>query len=259
MNLITSFALTVAAVAAPREIFAPTSLAQDAKPAATAGSTATGVAKGRVLFDGEKPETKPLAIDPEKAKDCTHGGETLDTRDLSLLIGKENGIANVVVTIEVTDAKVKVPEAPIVLDQKKCAFEPHVMIVPAGATIDFKNSDATGHNVHVFPLKNDGFNQTVGAGSKYTAKFEKADKIQIKCDLHPWMNSWLIVTDSPYTAVTDADGKFSIAGLPPGEWKVTLWHEKLGKTSSTVKVGADGKVDALEFKIGEKKESSRRR
>ncbi|MCK6447671.1 MAG: carboxypeptidase regulatory-like domain-containing protein [Planctomycetes bacterium] len=251
LPLLTVFATTFQEAAAPRVLVA-------AEPA-TAQAAVTGTAKGRVRFEGEVPERKPLAIEPERAKGCTPEGESIDTKDESLLIGKENGIANVVLTVEVADVKAKAPEKPVLMDQKKCRFEPHVVVIPAGATVEFLNSDQAPHNVHIFPLKNEPFNQTVAVGAKHTATFPKTDKIQIKCDLHPWMKSWLIVTDTPFVAVTDADGNFEIAGLPPGEHKATLWHEELGKAQVTIAVGADGKVAPLEFKLSQPKKDGRAR
>jgi plastocyanin len=211
------------------------------------------------VLDGEKPELKPLSIDPEKAKGCTHEGEALDTADPSLVIGKDKGIRNVVVTVEVPGAKAKAPDKPIVFDQKKCAFEPHVLAVPAGSTIEFKNSDSISHNVHAYALKNDGFNQTVPAGGVHTAKFDQPDRVQIACDLHPWMRSYVYVCETPFFAVTDADGNFAISGLPSGEYKLTIWHERLGKGSATVKVAADGKVEPLELKLSDAKKADARR
>lgn len=226
---------------------------------AAAPFAVTGEAKGRIKFEGELPEIKPLAVEPERAKGCTREGEAIDTRNEGLLIGKDNGIANVVITVEVADAKAKVPEKPIVLDQKRCRFEPHVVVIPTGATVEFLNSDQTAHNVHAIALRNEGFNQTVAVGAKHTAKFDKPDKVQIKCDLHPWMMSWMIVSDSPFVAVTDADGAFSIPGLPPGEHKVTFWQEQLGKGQSTIKVDAEGKVEPLEFKMSQPKKDGKAR
>ncbi|MBM3989591.1 MAG: hypothetical protein FJ298_01140 [Planctomycetes bacterium] len=211
---------------------------------------------GKVLFDGEKPEVKPLAIDAAKSEGCG----TVDTQDQSLMIGANGGIANVVVTVEIAGATVKAPEKPIVLDQKTCRFDPHVVIVPVGTTVEYKNSDAISHNVHTYPSKNEGLNKMVGAGAMEIQKLEKEDRIEIKCDIHPWMNSWLIVANTNHYAVSGADGTFTIEGLPAGEHKAKFWHEKLGKAEATIKVDADGKVAPVEVKMSaEKKGSGRRR
>ena len=95
--------------------------------------------------------------------------------------------------------------------------------------LQFLNSDEVSHNIHIYPNKNDAFNKTVAPGSKEEVVLAKGDKIQVKCDIHTWMSAWIYVTDTPYSALSDADGSFSIGGLKPGKYKVELWHEMLGK------------------------------
>lgn len=224
-----------------------------------------GTFTGTVKFEGDKPEMKPLAIDAEKAKGCVKEGEKLDTADPSLVIDDKGGIANVVVTVDVVGADgkpaaVKPAEKTVVLDQKSCHFTSHVAVVPVGSTVDFANSDTIGHNVHVFANKNDGFNELIAAGSKKTSKLDKEERIEIKCDIHTWMNSWLVVANTNYYAVTGPDGSFKVEGLPAGEYNVTYWHEKLGKQTGKIKVGADGKTEPVEIKMGmEKKGGGRKR
>ncbi len=236
--------------------FEPTHFVVNANPPAP--GAVVGAAMGTVSFEGDKPDVEELEIVAQKAEGCVASG-TVDATDRSLLIGEGDGIANVVVMIEVKGAEVVVPEAPIVLDQRGCRFEPHVVAIPAGATVEFLNSDKVSHNVHLYPGKNDPFNGTVGAGSKAERVLEKEDKIRVKCDIHPWMESWVLVTETPYMAVTAADGSFSIPDLPPGEYKVEMWHEKLGKADTELTVAADGSSAPIEVKMGAAKKKSRGR
>lgn len=218
---------------------------------ATATGTVSIAGGTQVLFDGEKPEIKPLEIEASKQEGCGK----VDTRNESLILSEKGGIANVVVQVEVAGAKLVVPEKPIVLDQKTCRFEPHVMVVPAGVTVEYHNSDDVGHNVHTFAGKNDSINKTIQPHKFETQKLDKEDRIEIKCDIHPWMNSWLVVSSTPFYAVTDAEGAFKIEGLPAGEHKAKLWHEKLGKVDATIKVGEDGKVAPIDIKMSAEKKA----
>ncbi len=213
-----------------------------------------GDATGKVLLDGAKPETKPLAIETEKFPDCG----TIDTTNETAVVDDKGGIANVVVIVEVAGAEVKALEKPFLLDQKNCRFEPHVAVIPAGTTVEYLNSDKTSHNVHTFPSKNDGINKTVPAGGKEMQKLDKEDRIEIKCDIHPWMQSHLVVASSNFFAVTGKDGSFKISGLPAGEHKVKLWHEVFGKGDGKIVVDAEGNAAPVEFKLSaEKKKRGR--
>lgn len=217
---------------------------------------AAGTIKGRVVFDGKMEELKPLSISDEQAKGCCEGGKKVDATDRSMIVGKDNGLANVVVTVEVDGAKVEPKQVSI--DQKECRFEPHVMVVPVGTTVKFLNSDKIAHNVHTYASKNDSFNQTIAPGASHEQKLDKEDKVEIKCDIHPWMNSYLVVADTPHHAVTGPDGSFELPGLAPGEYKVEIWHEKLGKEKATAVVKEDGSSELVEIKLGEAKKKSRR-
>lgn len=213
-----------------------------------------GTVTGKVKFEGKKPEMKPLTITAEQAKGCCPDGKTVDNVDPTLVIGEGDGIANVVITVEVPGAELKAPTEPQHIDQKMCHFEPHVLVLPAGGKVVFLNSDAgVSHNVHTYANKNDSFNKTIAPGSKEEQTLAKGDKIEVKCDIHPWMSSWVYVAETPYFAVTKADGSFSIAGLKPGTYKGEAWHEKLGKKKIEITVNADGTCAPVEVVMGDKK------
>jgi plastocyanin len=214
---------------------------------------------GTVVFDGEKlPEVKPLEIAEAQAKDCTTG-EPVDATNRTLVIDeKTKGIYNCVVSVVVKDAEVKIPEEPIVLDQAQCRYEPHVILIPAGATVEYLNSDTISHNVHTYAVKNQAFNKIIPAGAKGSQKLEKPEAVQAKCDIHPWMTCYLFVTEHPFTAKTDTEGNFSIEGLAPGKYSIEIWHESLGKAKASVTIAEDGTSEAVSVKITEKKKKSGR-
>jgi plastocyanin len=222
-----------------------------------ASSVGDAKVTGHVKFDGKAPELKPLAITDEQAKGCCPSDKKVSSKDPSLMVDDKGGIANVVVSIEVAGAKLEVPADALHIDQHECSFEPHVQVVPAGGKLAFLNSDKVSHNVHTYAAKNDAFNQTIAPGSKEERVLAKGEKFQVKCDIHPWMSSWVFVSETPYYAITKADGSFEIKGLKPGTYKVELWHETLGKGKAEVVIKDDGTSEPLEIKMGEKKKSAK--
>jgi plastocyanin len=112
-----------------------------------------------------------------------------------------------------------------ILQQHK-RFEPHVLAVPAGSAVDFPNLDPFFHNV--FSMF-DGKRFDLGlyeAGASHNVVFDRPGVCFIFCNIHPEMSAVVVVTDSPYYAVSDKAGKFSIADVPPGRYLVSVWHER---------------------------------
>ena len=91
-----------------------------------------------------------------------------------------------------------------------------------------KNSDATLHNIHSMAKNNDQFNFAMPqvVKKKETVFNKVEDPFYIKCDVHPWMKTWVGVFDHPYYAVTDKNGNFKIENKPAGEYEVIAWQEK---------------------------------
>jgi hypothetical protein len=116
----------------------------------------------------------------------------------------------------------------------------------AGETFKVETSDQTAHNIHPLPnpMVNVGWNQSQPPGAPPIEKsWKAAEVIPVKCNIHPWMNGWFVVVKGPY-ATTDANGKYTIAGVPPGSYTVTAWQEAAGTQTQKVTVAAGGSATA---------------
>ena len=136
------------------------------------------------------------------------------------------------------------PGRPVTMDQKGMRFQPHVLAVLKGTTVVFKNSDAVRHNV--FTPDGDKYNLgTWGQGESKAHAFNDLGLYHQLCNVHPEMGAIVFVAENPYFAVSGADGKFEIAGVPPGTYTLKAWSEKSKAPITqqvTVKVG-DNKVE----------------
>jgi len=196
-----------------------------------------GTISGTVKFKGNAPAPKKLEV----SKDTEVCGKT-PKMDQSLVV-KDGNLVNAVVMITDIKKGKKVETKEVTLDQKGCEYQPHVLAFPAGSTVKILNPDGILHNVHSYSKINSPFNVAQPKFKKtLEQKIEKPEAIQVKCDVHGWMEGWLVATPSPYFAVTDGSGTFKLTDVPAGSYNVEVWHEKLGKTSQ--KVTVKGKEEA---------------
>ena len=198
------------------------------KPAATA-NTLTGV----VRFEGDRPKRKPLPLD-EASRKLYEGKPPLDEE---VLISESGGLANVFVYLkEPPEGSFPLPEKAAVLDQQKSVFRPRVQGVRVGQEVVMKNGDPFIHNIRSLSRKNSPFNiaQPAGTPDRETSFDTTEGPITLKCDFHPWMTAHFWVMDHPFFAVTDAEGRFSIPDLPPGEYTLAAWHERFGEQELTL-------------------------
>jgi plastocyanin len=136
------------------------------------------------------------------------------------------------------------PSEHAVMNQKDMTFIPHVLPVLAGTTVDFQNNDDVLHNVFSPDKCADNFNLGTwpkGQVRSYTFK-NPGCRATLLCKVHPEMEGYVVVLETPYFAVSNKDGSYTIKNVPAGTYKINIWHEKLKGTSVTVTVLATGSV-----------------
>lgn len=179
--------------------------------------------------------------------DCLHASTP---KTENLVVGEGGGLkwALVRITKGLEGKSFTPPQEPVVLDQRGCVYAPHVVGVMVGQPVEFRNSDDMLHNVHGIPFDNKEFNlaQLKGAADRRT--FPKPEIFKVICNVHPWMGAHVGVFEHPYFAVTDAEGRFTIKGLPPGKYSLEVWHETLKASSAEITVaGKETRVPPIEL------------
>jgi plastocyanin len=217
-------------------------LVATAQAAPGGGGSITGTVK--LTGKATPGATLPMKADPYCAKQPPTTFE-------DVVVGAKGELKNVVVRVaKGLSGTFPAPPTEAVVDQQGCRYKPHVLVAQAGQPVTIKNSDETMHNVHTYKGPTTLFNQAQVFGMPpIKKKFPTVgDVVKFKCDVHPWMTGWVLVTDSPYFAITGEDGSFSIDNVPPGKYTVEIWHEKLGTQTKEVTV-AEGAPAALDVKL----------
>jgi plastocyanin len=140
------------------------------------------------------------------------------------------------------------PAEPVTLDQRNLIFVPRVQAVLAGTKVAFPNSDDIRHNVFS-PGPIEKFN--LGSYPRDTTKyyvFDRPGPVTLLCNVHAEMSAYLFVTETPYFATTDSDGKFTINGVPPGKYVLKFWHER-AKTGSIEIDVKDNQTTSVTFEL----------
>lgn len=210
-----------------------------AQPAVPLNPATLGTVSGTVHFEGKPPER--LRIDMSQDPVCSMlGGENLAEQ----YVVHDGKLANVYIYVKSgPPAAMSAPAksvAPVVLDQIGCKYVPHVIALMRGGSVEFRNSDATMHNIHTMPTVagNKEIDVSEGPrGAPQVRSFPQPEVMMpVRCNNHPWMNAFINVSPTPFFAVTDASGHFEIKGLPEGTYTLAAVHEKMGEQDITVTV-----------------------
>jgi len=202
-----------------------------------------GTISGKISYAGTAPA--PVKIDTSADAACAKASPNLVSEEWAVKDGK---VANTFVYIKdgtlADGTKIGdldgstlpgAKKSAVVLDQNGCHYKPHVIGVMVNQDISITNSDPTTHNIHFMPKNNPDWNQSqVNGAPALSHKLAHAETlVQVKCNQHPWMKSYVGVLKHPLFAVSGEDGSFTITGVPPGKYTVVAWHE--GGTSGTEK------------------------
>ncbi len=226
----------------------PTKSAAGAPPATSDADAAT--VTGKVAYTGEKPS--PKKIDMSATPACQRAHPTGGVSE-ELVLNDNGTLKNAFVWVKagLPDKQYTPPTGAIKLDQEGCTYKPHVIGVMTGQDIEIVNSDPTNHNIHPLPKDNREWNESQPPkGDSKKKNFARQEvMIPVKCNVHPWMRSYIGVVAHPFFAVTGDDGSFSIKGLPPGKYTLEVWHEKLGPKDVEVTV-APKESKTVDFSYG---------
>jgi hypothetical protein len=205
-----------------------------------------GAVQGFVKFDGSVPILDSVLI--AKDNEVCGDGSTIPN---PITVGDSGGLENTVVYLEKVKSGKKWPKQDYAVNQKDCAFEPYLQVVPKGAKMTIRNNDPVLHNVHPFEIIGDSrrtlFNLAQPKQNQENTKkikTRKGNAVELACDAHSWMAGWLYVLEHPYYSVIGADGGFDIGNIPPGDYKLVAWHPVLGTQEQAISVGSDGNTDA---------------
>ncbi len=200
-------------------------------------STKYASISGRIVFTGE---AFPLPLLVRKGDQTAKDWKVCaceDVPDERLVIDPDSGgVRDVFVylgsgrkrMVSAVHPSIIATPPPVTLLAKHCRFHPHAFVVRTNQTIQFVNSDGLGHNLHVIPVINHPPIVAPPGSDNTSFAFRDSEPvpIEIACDFHSWMMSYVLPLDHPYAAVTGTDGSFRIDKVPAGKTKLYVWHEK---------------------------------
>lgn len=207
-------------------------------------NTFAGDIIGKITLKGAPPPEKNLPLDATCGK-----FHTAPVKTRFYVVGADGGLADTIVMLKGISGKSTGASAPaVVIDQKGCEYLPYVAVAQTGQKIVVKNSDPVLHNVHSTPANTTGGNKEsnvaqMAGSADLTFTFPAPENfLRFKCDVHPWMFSYITVTDHPYVAVSGKDGTFTVKNVPAGKYTLVALHRKAAPTGmeQEIEVTADG-------------------
>jgi plastocyanin len=207
----------------------------------------TGEVKGSVLFHGVRPHLPQISMaqDPVCAAEQKGPVYPEDGR-----VNSNSTLPDVFIYVKagLSGGAFQPPSTPVILNQVRCRYQPHVLGIMVGQPLKVINSDPTTHNIHIMPKYNRPWNVSQEPGSQpFTRKFTHAEiMIPVKCNQHPWMKAYIAVNTNPFYVVTGKSGDFAIKNLPAGRYTLEAWTATFGTQEKEVTV-QPGETVTLDF------------
>ena len=207
-----------------------------------------GTITGKITYDGTPPKMKP--IDMSKEPSCAKMYQTPATSE-ALITGAGNSLANVLVYVSAGIPDESAPATAVVFSQKGCRYIPHVLPLQVNQELKITNEDQAVHNILALPKLNQPWNKSQMPGaSPIVEKYDKAEFIPVKCNIHPWMHGTFAVLKNSHYTMSGEAGEFSLANLPAGKYTITAWQELYGEQSQEVTIsGKETKTISFVFKV----------
>ncbi len=208
--------------------------------AASVAPLGNGTISGVVNFSGSVPANPTIDMGEEPECVEKHGGSPIDP----VVVVNDGKLANAFIRVVggLPAGPYPMPAAPATLNQDGCLYQPRVVGVMVGQTLEIQNSDPLLHNIKAVPTENRGFNISQPREGMSTSRTFTTPEIMVpmECNVHGWMNAYVGVVEHPYFARSGEGGTFTIAGLPAGTYQLEAWHETLGTQTGEATIGPDG-------------------
>jgi plastocyanin len=127
-----------------------------------------------------------------------------------------------------------------VIDQFGLVFSPNILLIGMGQSVTFTNSESLAHNVNLRQIETDAMVLNVDTDPTESAQytFDESGGYDVRCDVHPGMTAFVFASPTPYTVFANLDGEFTLSGVPPGSYTLTVWStDEALNSERTVEVG----------------------
>lgn len=167
-----------------------------------------------------------LAVCSALASTVSGSVDLKESKDAKVVKNKDKGGVVIWLTPTADSAVDPITQAKARILQKNKRFEPHVLAIQAGTTVDFPNLDPIFHNAF---SNFDGKVFDIGLyppGQSRSVRFDRPGVARLFCNIHATMSAVVVVVATPYFATTKADGTWEIKDVPPGQYKLDVYHER---------------------------------